>query len=94
MMSCHSHFATLTIVVQLVEFSLQIHSIQITSNGNVVDCITPYIFGSSKIGDWKDFEFGSGSMIWNLTLSNIEESGSKLDHQMDPPFNALLMNHG
>ena len=49
---------------------------QITSNGNhgnVVDCMTPDVFGSSKMGDCKDFEFGSGSMITgNLTLSNID----------------------
>ena len=46
---------------------------QITANGNVVDCMTPDIFGSSKIGDCKDFEFGPGSMITgNITLSNID----------------------
>ena len=46
---------------------------QITSSGNAVDCNKPDIFGSSKIGDCEDFEFGSGSMITgNLTLSNID----------------------
>ena len=46
-------------------------------NGNedadsfVVDCHMPDIFGSSQIGDCKDFEFGSESIITgNVTLSN------------------------
>ena len=43
------------------------------SNGYTVDCNTPDIFGSSQIGDCKDFEFGSESIITgNVTLSNIE----------------------
>ena len=46
---------------------------QITSNGNVVDCMTPDVFGSSKMGDCKDFEFGSESIITgNITLSNTD----------------------
>jgi hypothetical protein len=37
----------------------------------VVDCNTPDIFGSSRIGDCKDFEFGSESIITGkVTLSN------------------------
>ena len=43
------------------------------SNGYAVDCNTPDIFGSSQIGDCKDFEFGSESIITgNVTLSNID----------------------
>ena len=43
------------------------------SNGYAVDCNMPDIFGSSQIGDCKDFEFGSESIIiGNLTLSNID----------------------
>ena len=35
------------------------------------DCNMPYIFGSSQIGDCKDFELGSESIITgNITLSN------------------------
>ena len=42
-------------------------------NGYPVDCYMPDIFGSSQIGDCKDFEFGSESIIiGNLTLSNID----------------------
>ena len=41
------------------------------SNGYVVDCNTPDIFESSQIGDCKDFEFGSESIITGkVTLSN------------------------
>ena len=41
------------------------------SNGYAVDCNTPDIFGSSQIGDCKDFEFGSESIITGkVTLSN------------------------
>ena len=41
------------------------------SNGYAVDCNTPDIFRSSQIGDCKDFEFGSESIITGkVTLSN------------------------
>ena len=36
---------------------------QITSNRNVVDCMTPDVFGSSKTGACKDFDFESESMV-------------------------------
>ena len=40
---------------------------------NTTDCNTPDIFGSSQIGDCKDFEFESHSIITgNVTLSNID----------------------
>ena len=48
--------------------------IQLTNGGGVssgaaVDCNTPDIFGSSHIGDCKDFEFGSESIITgNVTM--------------------------
>ena len=43
------------------------------SNGNTDDCNTPDIFGSSQIGDCKDFEIGSESIITgNITLSNTD----------------------
>ena len=43
------------------------------SNGYTVDCNTPDIFGSSQIGDCKDFEFGSESIITgSITLSNTD----------------------
>ena len=42
--------------------------IQLT-NGYAVDCNMPHIFGSSQIGDCKDFEFGSESIITgNVTM--------------------------
>ena len=38
-----------------------------------VDCHTPDVFGSGEIGDCKDFEFKSGSMITgNVNLSNVD----------------------
>ena len=41
------------------------------SNGYAVDCNTPDIFGSSQIGDCKDFEFGYESIITgNVTGGN------------------------
>ena len=41
------------------------------SNGFAVNCNTPDVFESSQIGDCKDFEFGSESIITgNVTLSN------------------------
>ena len=41
------------------------------SNGYVVDCNAPDTFGSSQIGDCKNFEFGSESIITGkVTLSN------------------------
>ena len=41
------------------------------SNGYAVDCNMPDIFGSSQIGDCKDFKFGSESIITGkVTLSN------------------------
>jgi len=36
------------------------------SNDFAVDCHTPDIFGSSQIGDCKDFEFGSESIITGM----------------------------
>ena len=43
------------------------------SNGYAVDCNTPDIFGSSQIGDCKNFEFGSKSIVTGkVTLTNID----------------------
>ena len=47
-----------------------------TGNG-AVDCNTPDIFRRSKIGDCKDLEFGSGSIITgNYTISNTTQNYS------------------
>ena len=52
---------------------LQLTNGQEGSNGYAVDCNTPDVFVSSQIGDCKDFEFGSESIITgNITLSSTD----------------------
>ena len=92
-MICYSHFATLTNAVQLVEFSLQMEkkalmvllliAIRLMSL-KVVKLETAKILNSDQnqlLPEMSPYPIMTGS----------EESGSKLDHQMDPSSNALLM---
>ena len=89
----YSHFATLTNAVQLVEFSLQMEdkdliimlliAIRLISL-EVVKLETAKILNSDQnqlLPERSPYPIMTGS----------EESGSKLDHQMDPSSNALLM---
>ena len=92
-MICYSHFATLTNAVQLVEFSLQMEkkalmvllliAIRLMSL-KVVKLETAKILNSDQnqlLPEMSPYPIMTGS----------EESGSKLDHQMIPSSNALLM---
>ena len=92
-MICYSHFATLTNAVQLVEFSLQMEdkalmvmlliAIRLISL-EVVKLETANILNldqNQRLPEMSPYPIMTGS----------EESGSKLDHQMIPSSNALLM---
>ena len=91
-MICYSHFAPLTNAVQQAEFSLQmvetLMGLQLIAirliSLEVVKLETANILNSDQnqlLPEMSPYPIMTGS----------EESGSKLDHQMDPSSNALLM---
>ena len=85
-MICHSHFATLTNAVQLVEFSLQMEV-------EIAICLIS--LEVVKLETAKILNSDQNQLLLEILpypeLTGSEEIGSKLDHQMDPSSNALLM---
>ena len=83
---CHSHFATLTNAVQLVEFSLQMEM-------EIAICLIS--LEVVKLETAKILNSDQNQLLLEMSpypiMTGSEESGSKLDHQMDPSSNALLM---
>ena len=92
-MSCHSHFATLANVVQLVEFNLQMEDKALMILLLIV--IRLISLEVVKLETAKILNLDQNQLLWEMSpyqiLTGSEESGSKLDHQMNPSSNALLM---
>ena len=90
MMICYSHFATLTNAVQLVEFSLQMEKMVL-----LLIAIRLISLEVVKSETAKILNSDQNQLLPEMSpypiLTGIEESGSKLDHRMDPSSNALLM---
>ena len=92
-MICYSHFATLTNAVQLVEFSLQME--KKTLMVLLLIAIRLMSLKVVKLETAKILNSDQNQLLPEMSpypiLMGSEESGSKLDHQMDPSSNALLM---
>ena len=92
-MICYSHFATLTNAVQLVEFSLQMEDKALTVMLLIV--IRLISLEVVKLKTAKILNLDQNQLLPEMSpyqiMTGSEESGSKLDHQMDPSSNALLM---
>ena len=88
-MICYSHFATLTNAVQLVEFSLQ------TEEQALMIAICLISLEVVKLETAKILNLDQNQRLPEMSpypiMTGSEESGSKLDHQMIPSSNALLM---
>ena len=93
MMICYSHFATLTNAVQLVEFSLQMEDKALTVMLLIV--IRLISLEVVKLETAKILNLDQNQLLQERSpypiMTGSEESGSKLDHLMDPSSNALLM---
>ena len=92
-MICYSHFATLTNAVQLVEFSLQMEDKALTVMLLIV--IRLISLEVVKLETAKILNLDQNQLLQERSpypiMTGSEESGSKLDHLMDPSSNALLM---
>ena len=92
-MICYSHFATLTNAVQLVEFSLQMEDKALMIL--LLIAIRLISLEVVKLETAKILNLDQNQLLPEMSpypiLTGSEESGSKLDHQMDPSSNALLM---
>ena len=92
-MICYSHFATLTNAVQMVEFSLQMEDKALMVMLLIAICLIS--LEVVKLETAKILNLDQNQLLPEMSPCSImtgsEESGSKLDHQMDPPSNALLM---
>ena len=92
-MICYSHFATLTNAVQLVEFSLQMEDKALTVMLLIV--IRLISLEVVKLETAKILNLDQNQLLPEMSpypiLTGSEESGLKLDHQMDPSSDALLM---
>ena len=91
-MMCYSHFATLTNnAVQLVEFSLQMEDKAQTVILLIAICLMS--LEAVKLETAKILNSDQNQLLLEkspyLVLTGSEESGSKLDHHMDPSSNAL-----
>ena len=92
-MLCYSHSATLTNAVQLVDFNLQTQYKALMVMLLIVICLIS--LEVVKLETAKILNLDQNQLLPEMSPCSImtgsEESGSKLDHQMDPPSNALLM---
>ena len=92
-MICYSHFATLTNAVQVVGFSLKMEDKTLM----VMQLIAIRLISLEvvKLETAKILNLDQNQLLPEMSPCSImtgsEESGSKLDHQMDPSSNALLM---
>ena len=93
MMICYLHFVTLTNAVQLVEFSLQMEDKALMVMLLIAICLIS--LEVVKLETAKILNLDQNQLLSEMSLYQIltgsEESGSKLDRQMDPSSNALLM---
>ena len=92
-MICHSHFATLANAVRLVDLSLQ----TVEQALKVIQLIAMHLI-YLKVKTLETAKIlNSNQDQWSLEkspcqiLTGSEETGSKLDHLMDPSSTALLM---
>ena len=95
-MICYSHFATLTNAVQLVEFSLQMEGeMEMPPMIFLLIAICLISLEVVKSKTAKILNLDQNQLLPEMspypTMTRSEASGSKLDHQMDPSSNALLM---
>ena len=92
-MICYSHFATLTNAVQMVEFSLQMEDKALMVMLLIAICLRS--LEVVKLETAKILNLNQNQLLLQMSpypiLMGSEESGSKLDHQMEPSSNALLM---
>ena len=92
-MICYSHFATLTNAVQLVEFSLQMEKKALMVL--LLIAIRLMSLKVVKLETAKILNSDQNQLLPEMSpypiLMGSEESGSKLDHRMDPSSNVLLM---
>ena len=93
MMLCYSHSATLTNAVQLVDFNLQTQYKALMVM--LLIAIRLISLEVVKLETAKILKLDQNQLLPEISpypiLTGSEESGSKLDHQMDPSSNALLM---
>ena len=92
-MICYSHFATLTNAVQMVEFSLQMEDKALMLMLLIaIRLISLEVLKleTAKISNWDQNQLLTEMSPYPI-MTGSEESGSKLDHQMAPSSNALLM---
>ena len=92
-MICYSHFATLTNAVQLVEFSLQMEDKALMVM--LLIAIRLISLEVVKLEIAKILNLDQNQLLLEMSpyprIMGSEESGSKLDYQIDPSSNALLM---
>ena len=93
MMICYSHFARLTDAAQQVEFSLQM--VEESLMGLQLIAIRLISLEVVKLETANILNLDQNQRLPEMSpypiMTGSEESGSKLDHQMIPSSNALLM---
>ena len=91
-MICYSHFATLANAVQLAEFSLQMEMKTLKVGLLIATCLIS--LEVVKLETAKILNSDQNQLLLEMSpaeMTGSEERGSKLDHQMDPSTDALLM---